>query len=463
MPPGAMPPGAMPPGAKPPGDGVAPPQRPPKRYRAWPWLLSIVVVIGLVCGGGYLMFRPDPPGDPLSGRRTIAIPDLAPVGYRQSIVTGKKAYAIGQRTDGRVEVVTVDLATGAEVRHQSEPAGDWASARLVGDWVVVFSTPAADGTRRVALSNGVDDKHTTVTLGKDEDLTFRGVDPGTNDLNYLLYSPGTGTVRDGLIGGPTPTSSRPVALPRGARLMSDLRLQQEEVVFVDPTGQIYAYNGGVSLDQPSTHRAPPGHPPTLVHYSTSDSSLYVAEDKLEYQVLRDGSPVYRGPADRQPVWIGACGSRQDRTCVVDQRPNDPVSREILTLSDSRRGAAAHADVPGWVLGATSSLYDVLIVPTREGETIGTLIVNLGGRSHGYAADLWLVDGGNGILVPTRPAGAAADWAATPQQVDFKSVSLAGERVRSIGTQTVRPGSCYADAGRLACAGVDDYSVWSVRL
>jgi actin-like ATPase involved in cell morphogenesis len=462
-----VPPRAMPPGAMPPGYAVAPPpMRPPRRYRAWPWLLSILLVIGLICGGGYLLFRPDPPGDPLSGKRTITIAGLAPAGYRQSIVTDKKAYAIGQHTDGRVEVVTVDLATGAEVRHQSEPAGGWAGARLVGDWVIVFSTPAADGSRRVALSNGVDDKNTTVTLGKDEDLTFPGVDTATNDLGYLLYSPGTGTVRAGLIGGPTPTSSRQVALPRGARLMSDLRLQQDEIVFVDPAGQIYTYNGGVSLDQPSSRRAPPGHPPTLVHYSASDSTLYVAEDKLEYQVLRDGAPIYRGPADRQPMWIGACGSRQDRTCVVDQRPNDPASREILAVTDSgnsqsTRGAAAHADVPGWVLGATSSLYDVLIVPTKEGEAIGTAIVALGGKSRSYPGELWLLDGANGILIPTRPAGAAADWAATPQQVEFKGVSLAGDRVRSIGTQTVRPGSCYAGAGRLACAGADDYSVWSV--
>jgi hypothetical protein len=72
------------------------------------------------------------------------------------IATDEKAYAVGQLADGKVEVVTVDLATGAEVRHQSTPAGGWTETRLVGNWVAVFSAPAADGKRTVALFNGVD-------------------------------------------------------------------------------------------------------------------------------------------------------------------------------------------------------------------------------------------------------------------------------------------------------------------
>jgi hypothetical protein len=250
--------------------------------------------------------------------------------------------------------------------------------------------------------------------------------------------------------------------------VSDLRIQQDQVVFVDATGQIYTYRGGESLEQPTTRRFPPGHPPTLVHYSPSDRALYVVEDKLEYQVLRDGVPVYRGPADRQPMWIGACGSRQDRTCVVDQRPNDLASREIATVgsggqSQSRRGSVPFADVPGWILDASTSLYNVLVVPTKEGEAIGTTIVDLGGKSRSYSGELWLLNGAHGILMPNPPAGAAADWAATPQQVEFEGVSLAGDEKRTIGPVVVRPGSCYVGTGRMACAGTEDYTVWTVRL
>jgi len=452
---------------------VPPPGHPPRRYRAWPWLLAVVLVIGLLCTGGYYVIRPDGPGDPLAGKRTITIADLAPTGYRQAIVTDKKAYAIGQRTDGRVEIVTVDLATGAEVRHQSEPAGGWASARLVGNWVAVFSTPAADGSRRLALSNGVDDEYATVTLGKDEDLTFRGVMSGTNDLAYLLYSKATGTVWAGQVGGgtdgvPHGSQGRPAALPRGAQLLTDLRLQQDTMVFVDAAGQLYIYDGGDTVEQPTSTKVPPGLPPTLYFYLPDETALYAAENKLEYQVFHAGAPIYRGPADRQPVWVGACGSRQDRVCVVDQRANDPGSREIVALSSagysqSRRGATPNADVPGWVLGATASLYDILIVPTKQGETIGTSVVTLGGKSRAFAGDMWLLDGSHGVLVPTRPAGADPNWGALPQQIEPMGVTLADGKQSSLGTINVRPGSCYVGAGHMACAGADDYTVWNVSI
>jgi actin-like ATPase involved in cell morphogenesis len=443
------------------------PPRPPRRYRAWPWLLSIVVVIGLVCGGAYLVYR-DQSGPTLGGTRTITIAGLAPAGFRQAMVADDKAYAIGQLPDGTVEIVTLDLSNGDEVHHRSEAAGGWASARLVGDWVVVFSTPAADGTRRVAVSNGVSHESLTVTLGKDEDFTLRTLWP-SGELSYLLYSAVSGAVRQGTIGGGQPPfSDRPVELPPGARLMSDLRLSLDEIAFVDPAGQIHTFRGGPTLSQPNFRKVPPGHPPTLVHYSTSDTILYIVENKLEYQVLRDGTPVYRGPADRQPVWIGACGNRQDRTCVVDQRPDDPASREILAVSkagqtEGRRAAAAHADVPGWVLGASSSLYDVLIVPTREGETVGTAVGTPGGKSHSFAGTMWLLDGGHGVLLPTRPAGAAPDWGAQPQQIEPTVVTLADGKQSPLGTINVRPGTCHAGADRMACAGADDYTVWSVRL
>src|SRR5689334_8349874 len=94
--------------------------RPPRRYRAWPWLLLVAAVVAAACFGGYSIYQDHKP-EPFAEEHTITLPDLAPAGLHRMFVADGRTYAVGQHTGGSVEVVAV--AFGSKIHYTYRSAG----------------------------------------------------------------------------------------------------------------------------------------------------------------------------------------------------------------------------------------------------------------------------------------------------------------------------------------------------
>ncbi|GIJ57659.1 Hsp70 family protein [Virgisporangium aurantiacum] len=463
-PPG-VPPGFSPPrGPGYPGPGHPAPPRPrrARRGRKWLWaalLLVPVLVLSFVAAGYYVYdhyFTTPTLADP----RTTTIPDLAPNGFRQAFAAETKAYAIGQRTDGTVEVVTVDLATGAERRHRSTVKGEWASARMLDNWIAVISKPTADGKKYVELTNGVDDLHTTLTLGKDDDVMLHRFDRFTQNLDYVVYAPSAGKIKSG-VAGKTPKENAPQNLPPGARLLSDLRHSTDKVGVLNNEGVLYLYDIAKNEIKYAVEKVPPATPPNLVHLHPEDNLLYYVENKLEYQVFNGtGVPqLTRGPANRKPLWIGSCNQNRGISCVIDQVGDDASTREIATFAGADktfRAKVPFANIPGAVADEKSSPFGWILVTSTEGDAAFTTTVETAdGTAKKYGGQLWALGNGHVVFVP------GSDLA--PHTVEIVSIYMGDDGKTEASEETVRPGTCHGDYFHLACATDGNaFTVWNVN-
>jgi actin-like ATPase involved in cell morphogenesis len=471
-PPTAMPVSALPvstlPGGPPsfppprgPGFPAPPPQpRRARRGRKWIWVALIMVpvlALGIV-GTGYFVYNRYFTTTTLTAPRTTTIADLAPNGLRQAFSGETKAYAVGQHTDGTVEVVTIDLATGAERRYRSTVKAEWAGARILDTWIAVVSKPTADGKKYVELSNGVDDLHATLTLGKDDDVMLHRVDRTSQDLEYVVYSPGANTMRTA-IAGKTPKDGTPAALPPGARLLSDLRVPSDKVGVLNKEGVLYTYevyNGKVAY---AVQKAPPATPANLLFVNPKDNSLAYTEDKLEYQVVRDGVPeLTRGPANRKPLWLGNCNYGLGMVCVIDQVGDDASTREIATFGADKdiRAKVPFARLPDAVAEGSRTPFGWLLVTSTEGDAAYTTTVDvLDGTAKKYGGQLWALGNGHAVYVPGT--------ALTPQKAAIVSIYMGDDGKTKESEETVRPGTCHGDFFHLACAvDGDSFTVWKVN-
>jgi hypothetical protein len=281
-----------------------------------------------------------------------------------------------------------------------------------------------------------------------------------DDLGYIAYSQAANTVRYGVIGGQTNSPGRAVGLPGGARPMNAASDRRGEY-FLAGDGTIWGFVAG-SLKQTAA-KAPPGHPIELVYYD--DGVLFVAENKDGYQVLRQGTQVYKSPAGHQPIWLGRCGESDH--CVVDEYPSSPAGRQLFRLGQgvTPLGTAVPYAAPVDPLPGTGNH---VVVPTLEGDKAGSVVANPGSSSYtSYYGDVRLVGGPlrsgeiDALLLPTRPAGAPETWSATSQDVDISGVQFANGRQTDMGTITVIPASCSVAASRLGCATLTDFRVWKV--
>ncbi|GIJ57662.1 Hsp70 family protein [Virgisporangium aurantiacum] len=442
---------------------TGPPPRPPRRYRAWPWLLTIALVVGGLCYGGYLVYQAQTV-EPFAKEHTITIADLAPTGLHQMVVTASTAYAIGQHTDGSVEVSTVNLATEAKHSYRSAPAGGWTVAVQLGDWVAVVSVPAADGSRQMFVANPVTDESATATLGNGELVTLQGTKGGGGTaLEYVTHSAAANTARYGTVDSKSNVPGTPIGLPGGSRPL----YSENGTFFIDGAGKVYRFSSaGLQATQA---KVPPGHPTTLIEYDYDRSALLLAESKLGYQVLRSGSPIYQGPTDRQPVWMGFCGADDD-VCVIDESPNSPVSREFVQIEtgSEQRTPVPYAAVSYRVPGLSYGTDNFMIVPALQQDKFSSIVVEpTRGLNHIYDSEvLLLADDLNGgdidaLMLPTHPFGAAADWDAIPQSLTVTGLDLDGDNRKTLGQVTIRRASCDVAASRLACATATDFQVWKI--
>jgi hypothetical protein len=435
---------------------TGPPPRPPRRYRAWPWLLTVVLVMGAACYGGYLIIKAAT-ADPLTREQTITIDDLAPSGLRQAIVTSSWAHAIGQRADGTVEVASVKHGSTDITRHRSTKGGGWVTAIWAGTWVVVLSAPAGDGTRTMMVTNPADDVTRELTIGNGETVRIIGTE-GAGDLGYVVHSEAHNIARYGVVGAQTDAPGQPVPLPAGARALRGA--QGTDLHFIDSAGKVSQFSRGGLV--PGLGQATAGQPAGLTYFD--GAGVWYAENKSAYRVMSSGVEVFQGAADRRPVWVGRCGESY-QVCVVDEEPNNPASRQLITLEPGTVGArtpVAYAELPDTVDRAAQFVF----VPTMENGRSGTAVVNVdGGGADPYSYNVRLRDGkrlsGGKVDALMIPSGPTAQWLVAPQSVALRGLDLASEGTTDVGTVTVIPASCDVRASRLACATDVGFGVWKV--
>lgn len=464
------PPPAPPPPLVAPHPAVAPPMPVTRRRGPFrPLVLVPLVVLALVlstAGFVYYALKPDPSFRPAAQERVTRIDGLAPDGLRQSLLSDTNTYAVGERVDGTVAVVKVDLKTGAEVRQQPPAtATGWQRAELIGNWVVVTSAPAADGRVTKAFANGSDGIQAARVLEKGETLVPRFAGADTPELNMFLISTARQTIRTMKVnkGG--------VLLGEAHRLRAGMRPANRNgpdpalnlvLNLVDAGGKLYKYSGLSDPEEDTEHGTlPEGLPPALFFW-TGTGDPWTAEDKLEYRIFRGIGFDLRGPADRRPVWIGPCGSlpeattlEQYRMCVIDELPGQPDSRELAVYragAEPDRSPVPHARAqPDDAIVETGGY---LLVPTLEGDRPGYVTVAPDGHTQAYEGQLWSTGYRAVVHLP------AVAPAAAPAPVT--GIDLGDEDLHTdIGTPSVRSAGCTAHTNRLACPGADEFTVWLV--
>lgn len=425
-------------------------------------LLAVFALVATIGGFVYKALEPKPSFQAAAVERVTRIENLKPDGLRQSLLSETKAYAVGELTDGTLTVVTVDLATGAEVRHQPAKAARWQSAELFGNWVVARSVPEPDGDVTVAFANGSDDIDGKQTLKEGDRLVQRFASPDTLELNLFVISEVASTIRtmkvtrEGIVAGEThrlPSRMRPAnrnGPEPGLNLLINL---------VDDNGKLYKYTGVSGPTEDDEHEPlPKGIPPALFYW-TGIGDPWVVENKPDYRVSVGSGLDMRGPADRQPVWIGPCGRREDAallddyyTCVVDELPGQPQSRQLAVYReglDPVRASVPYAQ-PGDGLVETGKY---LLVPTVEGSRDGYVTVAPDGRTHTYTGRLWITGYQAVVQVPTVSGDAAA--------TQVTGIDLGDDLRTEVGVPEVRSAGCAAAKNRLACPGPKEYTVWVV--
>ncbi len=462
----AMPlPAAFPPAGPPPRTTAAHPHRPARRGSRRPLVIVLVAVFALLAAIGafvYNALKPKPTFHTATVERVTRIDNLKPQGLRQSLLSQTKGYAVGEQADGTLTVVTVDLETGAEVRHQPAKASGWKSVELFGNWVVARSVPAADGTVTVAFANGSDDIQARQTLRQGDRLVQRFASPDVLELNLFVISEVASTIRTmkvtrgGVVAGEThrlPATMRPAnrhGPEPGLNLLINL---------VDDDGNLYKYSGVADPAEDDEQKPlPKGIPPQLFYW-TGTGDPWIAENKLHYRLSVGTGLDLRGPADRQPVWVGPCGRREKAvllddyyTCVVDEVPGQPSSRELAVYREGIEPVRAPVPYaqPGDGLLETGKY---LLVPTADGTQTGYVTVAPDGRTRTYSGLLWIT--GYQAVVHVSTVSTA------PAVTQVTGIDLADELRTAVGTPEVRSAGCAATGNRLACPGAEEYTVWVV--
>ncbi|GAA1035860.1 hypothetical protein GCM10009557_44990 [Virgisporangium ochraceum] len=415
----------------------------------------MVVLVGVVALGGatWLYIRDS---DPFRPDRTVTIADLAPSGYRQALVTFGPTFVIGERADGRAEVVTLESAGDSTRRQRSTGKGPWASARAIGSWMALFPRPTPEGTRTVEVFDGT--RHATIELAKGEDIMFPS--GGHDRLHYVVFAAATGTLRSGDTASPEP---RQVNAPPGATLAGSFNVDSNGVTVAGPDGRVYSFTVGNPRVAIAPTPVPPGHPGALFVHDHQAGVTWYAENKAGYQVFRNGTAVFKGAPDRTPVRIAMCRPKQPELCVFDEVNNAATTTGLTVYRFPE--VPDLVSVPHAAAVPTASTATVLIVPTLAFGSAGSITVNARGPATTFDGTLLQVYDNDAVLVPSRPVkgAATADWAATPQSITIMQVDLNTGSRKKLETVTARPGSCGAANGRMACAGRDDFTVWRLRL
>jgi hypothetical protein len=464
--------GPPPPAGSPPQAGPPLPAGPARSHRvARRGGLRRLILVGVVAlvlvalsGGGivYYALKPKPSFGAATVELVTHIDDLAPNGLRQSLLSQTTAYAVGEHSDGTIEVVKVDLKSGAEVRHRPARATGWQRAELLGNWVVVTSAPGPDGRITVAFANGADDIQAAQVLDKGDLLVPRFAGADTRNLKMFMISPTKLTIRTIEISG------KGVQMGDAHRLRPGMRLANRSgpnigpdlyANLVDDDGTLYRYDGSTDPTEDTKHKpVPKGLPPALLFW-TETADPWVAENKLDYRVSRGTGIDLRGPANRRPVWLGPCGRRPDAklldeyyTCVVDELPDQPASRELAVyrFGDTLTRAPVPYARPGDAIVETGGY---LLVPTVDADRTGYVVVAPDGRTRSYPGRLWPTGFRAIVQLP------AVTPAAAPTRVT--GIDLDNNLRTDVGTLAIRSAGCTASTNRLACPGANDFTVWLV--
>jgi actin-like ATPase involved in cell morphogenesis len=420
----------------------------------------ILAITGMAGGLVYYALKPRPSFHEAIVEHTITIADLAPNGLRQSLLTETKAYAIGQRADGEIEIVTFDLKAKVEVRHRPARAAGWERAELYGNWVVVTSTPAADGKRTIAFANGADNVAVSwSTGGSGDQLVVRSVGLDSPDLDVFVLAPSAGSIRTLKVDRSGVHEGTVHRLPPGAQVANRSDQEDRSLDLVDANGVLYTYTGNGDPEHDRNHGPlPAGHPRSLFFW-TGVAEPWIAEDKPDYRVLNDVKFSSRGPADRRPVWLGPCG-RQPKAlllddyvmCVVDELPGQPSSRELAVYEAGReriRAPVPNAH-PGDVIVEADGYF---LVPTIDGDRPGYIIVAPDRTTRGYPGRLWQTG--------FRAVVHLSTLTSAPEAVKVIGIDLDDNLHTEVGTPKVRSAGCATALNRLACPGSDDFTVWLV--
>ncbi|GIJ49681.1 hypothetical protein Val02_65670 [Virgisporangium aliadipatigenens] len=439
-------------GGAPAAQAVQPPGRPlPPRpkYRTWPVILLVIVMICGGCGGAlYKAFWPEASFQPLGESAKITFDDLAANGVRKAFPGIDSITAVAQRTDGSLEVARYGLTDKEVDRVRTATATSWESVRVARDWVVAIAVPGRDGKRLAVFANGATGKAAQKSIGGNDLLLLRTPSTGFPDnveLYWIQTTAGTvsaltvdgdGTVKDG-------TAHR---LPAGARALDRPELPTDAAHFADRDGKLWWYQGeSAPTALPTT--IPTDLPPELVEV-TSTGDVLLAEKKTGYQLLSGAGQLASG-GDREPFWVGHCG--QD-PCVIDQRPGDPSSRELAVHGVDRK---TRTPVP-FAAPAASVPYsdEYLLVPTRQDNAARTVAVDRGGKSIKF----------NGAMLPVDADAvlqlSALTTAAEP--VTLTGIDLGWDFRTEVGRTAIRSSGCAAVDVYLACPRVDDFAVWQIR-
>jgi len=432
---------------------VARPMRPlPPRpkYRTWPIILLVFVMICGGCGGAlYKAFWPEASFQPLGADTAITFEDLAADGVRKAFADINAITAVAQRADGSLEVARHALIGNGVKRVRTATAGTWDSVRISRDWVVAVAAPGGDGKRVAAFANGYADQAVNRTIGRDDVLLLRNPDSALpNSVELYWIQTANGTVRTlSIEGNGTVREGDPHRLPTGARPLDRPELPTDAAHFVDRAGKLWWYQGGAAPSElPTT--IPADQPGELVEV-TSTGDVLLAEKKTGYRLLSGANQLASGPADREPYWVGHCG---DDPCVIDQRPGDPSSRELAVHGSTR---TSRTPVPFAAPRAAVPLTDdYLLVPTVQDNLPRTVAIDGDGKAIRF----------NGAMIPVE-SDAVLQLSAlsnAAEQVTLTGIDLGWDFRTKVGRPTIRSAGCAAAGVWLACPRADDFAVWQIR-
>jgi hypothetical protein len=410
-------------------------------------------------------------GPLLSAEGTVTIDHLADDGLRAVLLDDGFGFAVGALADRRLAIARFTLGGGAprvDQRRTTQESADWSAATRQGDWLMVDSTPGADGNRSIAFV----DKDATVmhvrTFAKDDVLVPYFGDPkiAAGVARFMVLSPSKGTMRPIMV---TDTSIVDVpggeeTMPAGSRAVrSAVERTVRSATVVDERGALYSVseNGASRMQQALI---PKNLPPELM--VVINGGVYAAEDKPGYQTSRNAAPLATGPADRRPAIIGGCAGENGGYCVVDRRPTGQPAWELRAYKDQTVQYRAP-------LGDTGELVRMLaadfwmLVELRDGDVHRTVMVDESGTTTTYPGH-FVVDplrerlySPVDILLLPAPSRAAAAVPLTLVRIALKTITTRGGEPVSLdlGTQTVRTAGCAVTDGRIGCPGASDFHIW----
>jgi len=446
-----------------------PPPPPPagrkRRRRAWPVVLTVLLLVAGCAGGGlyyvYTLVKPRSTFQDLAQAGTIPVDGMQPDAYADAFLTAKKAHAVTQ-VGREVDVATLDLATKTLKRQKAGSAAKWSRAYVLGDFVVVLAEPE-NGKRQLVGVNNVDGTKWATTVGADGILAPTGstypdnapavlwLDRQSNTMTYLSSATG----KPGGSGSP---------LPAGWQLFEPAGVVSQPVL-VTAGGAVWQ----VGADQPKkiATGVADGAPVSRMHLNDVAFASPQEEYPVSYVEGGYGSggssatpkTLFRGPANRKPLWIGGC-RQSSSVCVIDQIGTDPSTREFAQYNTLRgtqefRTPVPDADPtqPPQFLGQYGELYTIVTTRKEKEPAHGSVVLSRSGAVVGsYQGSVVAVDENRALLVSADPVAGAVSATISGLDLDTKLE-------KKLGTVTVRPDGCSWSTTTLFCPTTNDYQLW----